>query len=105
MTIKIKMRIYKSEFKPLLIHFAQSLNYFAKHKCRILCNLEKYIIPCIMHLHTFPGMFQGLSIKTLTNEMLFLDRDLHWEQTDQTLEGKMKCSQINNLPIECRQVR
>lgn len=38
-----------------------------------------------MHLHTFPGMFQGLSIKMLTNEMLFLDRDLHWEQTDQTL--------------------
>lgn len=34
-----------------------------------------------MLLCTYMDVFNGLSIKMLTNGMLFLDRDLHREQT------------------------
>lgn len=32
-----------------------------------------------MHLYRSMGVFNEVSIKTLTKGMLFLDRDLHWK--------------------------
>lgn len=33
-----------------------------------------------MHLHRYMGVFNELSIKIYTREILVLDRDLHWKQ-------------------------
>lgn len=53
-----------------------------------------------MHLYTYMGVFNGIPIKMLTNGMLILDKDLHQEQTWNTVRQEEMGP--NNLYIECR---